>query len=119
MSVQAISSYVGVPKDSEANFHGQRVVYFGWDHHMMFYAPLCIALPPDMRFGDVISQTLAQAWGMHPEFSAIDWDKVQWSKTGETFNPDFEKSLDENQIRHKDIIRIQTPDLQGIDNCGF
>ena len=55
----------------------------------------------------------------HPEFKQIDWSQVQWLRSngtaaGEPFTPDFTKSLAENGLGHKDVIRFRTPGMTGI-----
>ena len=44
----------------------------------------------------------------------IDWSKVEWLKSGQPWQPDVEKSLAENGLKHKDVIRLRTPGLTGI-----
>ena len=47
MPIQAITpDYKGEVLDKFENFHGNQVVYVGWDHHLMFCAALmcCFAL---------------------------------------------------------------------------
>ena len=119
MATKAISSdYMGEMKDVVENFHGNQIVYFGWDHHLMFCAPLAFPLPPDMPFGAVLSDVLPGALGMHPDFESIDWAAVQWRLNGETWQPDAAKSLAENGIDHKSILRFKTPGLNGVAGSG-
>ena len=52
MAVAAITpDYTGERRDRVENFHGNQVVYVGWDHHLMFCSPVAFALPPDTPFG--------------------------------------------------------------------
>lgn len=119
MPVKAIrDDYDFEPKDLEKNFHGNRVVYVGWDHHLMFCAPVSFPLPPDMPFGALLEQVLPDAFGMHPDFPQIDWDTVVWRRNGEPFEPDLAASLDANGIDHKTVIRMHTPGLNGIGGSG-
>ena len=119
MSVKAMGEFVGVSKDAEANFHGARVVYFGWDQHLMFYAPVTVPLPPTTTFNDIIGGVLPQLFSKHPEFADIDWDQAQWSRNGEAFSPDREGDLNANGIAHKTIVRFKTPGLNGLQGSGF
>ncbi len=119
MPVNAIlDNYRFEPKDIEANFHGNRLVYVGWDHHMMFCAPVAFPLPPDMPFGALVDEVIPNAFGMHPDFADIDWDKVEWRLNGELFAPDKSASLDALGIKHKSVIRMHTPGLDGIGGSG-
>jgi len=119
MSYNTIRPFTAVSKDARANFHGAQVVYFGWDKHLMFYAPVCKPLPPDMPFRQVVEQVLPESWGAHPEFAHIDWNEVRWLRDGEPFTPDMERSLVDNGVLHKSVVRLQTPGLNGIGDIGF
>jgi len=119
MSVQSIRPFKAVPKDVLANFHGQQIVYFGWDQHLMFYSPVCKPLSPTMPFQAVIDTVLPESFGAHPEFDKIDWQCVTWLKDGVPFTPAPEKSLLENGITHKTIVRMKTTGLNGLGGTGF
>lgn len=114
MAVHAIKEYIGEVKDRQENFHGNQLLYIGWDDHLMFCAPFCFPFPPAMRFGDVLEQVLPGAYGYHPDFKAVDWSKAEWLKSGQPFQPDVNKSLAENGLQHKDVLRFRTPGLTGI-----
>ena len=44
MAVAAITEdYAGERKDRVENFHCNQLVYIGWDHHLMFCAPVAFA----------------------------------------------------------------------------
>lgn len=119
MSYITIRPFAVRPKDVQANFHGAQIVYFAWDQHLMFYAPVCKPLPPTMLFQQVISQVLPESWGKHPEFSRIQWERACWLCDGLAFVPKMDKSLLENGITHKSVVRLQTPGLRGINDIGF
>jgi phenol hydroxylase P4 protein len=114
MAVHAIKEYIGEVKDRQENFNGNQLLYIGWEDHLMFCAPFCFPFPPAMRFGDIIEQVLPGTYGYHPDFKAIDWSKAEWLKSGLPFQPDVNKSLAENGLSHKDVIRFRTPGLTGI-----
>jgi phenol hydroxylase P4 protein len=119
MAVAAITEdYTGEVLDRVENFHGNQVLYLGWDHHTMFCAPVAFAVPPDMPFSKVLEELMPGAYSLHPEFADIDWDKVQWHLNGESFTPDRDATLAEQGIDHKSIIRFNTPGLDGIKGCG-
>jgi len=44
---------------------------------------------------------------------------VRWLRDGEPFTPDMERSLAENGVLHKSVVRLQTPGLNGIGDIGF
>jgi phenol hydroxylase P4 protein len=114
MSVAAIRKYEFEPADSQAKFHGARLLYVGWEDHLLFCAPFCFPLPPDMPFRALLDKVLPDAFGYHPDFARIDWNKTEWFKSGQPWQPDYDKSLGENGLRHKDVIRFRTLGLTGI-----
>ena len=114
MPVTSIKPYRSVTKDVVANYHGAQLLFIGWDEHLMFYSPLTICVPPTLRFGDLIEANLRPSFGVHPDFAKIDWSKAEWLKSGQPWKPDPAKSLAENGLKHKDVIRFRTPGLTGI-----
>lgn len=113
MTVAAIKPYAFPPRDSVEKFPAP-LLYIGWEDHLMFCAPFCIPVPPDTSFGALPQGVLPGIYGYHPDFAKIVWSKVEWLKSGKPFKPDPAKSLAENGIRHKDVIRFRTPGLCGI-----
>jgi phenol/toluene 2-monooxygenase (NADH) P4/A4 len=123
MTVAAIKDYHFPPADSLDKFHGNQLIYVGWDQHLLFCAPYCFPLSPAMPFGALVDQVLPPAFGYHPDFQKIDWSQVQWLRgngtaQGEPFTPDFAKSLADNGLGHKDAIRFRTPGLNGIQGVA-
>lgn len=114
MSVNAVKPYQGEIKDSLDRFHGNQLLYIGWDKHLMFCAPFCFPFPPQMKFQDILEKVLPGSFGYHPEFARIDWSKAQWKKSGKPWKPDYAKSLAENGLVHKDVLRFYVPGLDGI-----
>ncbi len=115
MSVVALKpGYSGTVADSEERFHGNRLLYIGWEDHLLFCAPVCLPLPPSMPFGALIKDVLPGVYGSHPDFQAIDWSKTEWFDSGLAFQPDPAKSLADNGLGHKSVIRFRTPGLTGI-----
>jgi phenol/toluene 2-monooxygenase (NADH) P4/A4 len=100
-------------KDVRENFPAP-LLYIGWEDHLMFAAPICLPLPPDMPFGAIGAAVLPGVYGYHPDFAKIDWATAEWFKSGQPWTPDPAKSLVENGLVHKDVIRLRTPGLTGI-----
>lgn len=115
MPVAAIKEYIGEDKDRLANFHGNQLLFVGWEDRLLFCAPFAFPFPPAMRFGDVIEKVLPGAFGYHPDWAKIDWSKAEWFKSGKPWTPNFARSLADNGLRHKDVIRFRTPGLTGIE----
>jgi phenol hydroxylase P4 protein len=113
MTVAAVKEYRFPAKDVRERFPAP-LLYIGWEDHLLFCAPHCLPLPPDMPFGALATQVLPGIYGYHPDFAQIDWSKVEWSKSGRPWQPDPAKSLADNGLEHKDVIRFRTPGLTGI-----
>lgn len=119
MAVAAIvDNYRGERLDAVENFHGNQVLYVGWDHHLMFCAPVAFAVPPDTPFSKVLEELIPGAYSLHPEFDQVDWDKAEWYLNGEPFIPQPDVTIAEQGIDHKSIIRFSTPGLDGIKGSG-
>ena len=114
MSVKSIGDYSFTPKDKVENFHGNMLVYMQWEKHLSFCAPLAFPLPPDMPFGDLVAGVLAPAYAVHPDSENVDFEKGEWQLNNVPFTPDFSKSLQENGLSHKSVIRVRTPALEGL-----
>lgn len=117
MSVAAIQEYAFPAQDTADKFPVP-LLYIGWDQHMLFCAPFCLPLPPQMPFGALIENVLPSLYSVHPDFAHIDWAQVQWLKGGQPWQPDPAKSLAENGLKHKDAIRFRTPGLNGIQGSA-
>jgi len=118
MAVTAIGEYPVLPRDLQENFHGNIMVIVGWDKHLMISSPMAFPLPPDMPFGALVQEVMPAAFSPHPDWAEIDWSNVIWLLNGEPFEPDMEKSLADNGVDHKSVIRFQTPGLDGIQGSG-
>lgn len=119
MTVKTISGdYPQTMMDSVDRFHGNQLVYVGWDHHTSICTANAYPLPPDMPFAALTAEVLPSVLAPHPDFAQIDWDTVEWLLDGEAFTPDQAKSLKENGIGHKSLIRFKTPGLDGYKGTG-
>lgn len=120
MAVQAAyEDYTGQVADAVDKFHGNQVVYIGWDGHMMFPFAAAFPLPPDMPFAALVKDLLPSVYAVHPDFASIDWSRASWLLDGEPFAPDPGKSIGANGIGHKSLLRLVTPGLNGIGDIGF
>lgn len=119
MATKALRDYDFPSRDAVEGFHGNQMVFVGWDKHLMFCAPFGWPLPPSMPFGALLEAVLPPAFGAHPQFAQVDWAKAEWTKGGKPFKPDPAKSLADNGIGHKDVLRFRTPGLDGLYGAGF
>ena len=113
MPVQALKPYNIPAADTQDKFHGGQLLYIGWDDHLMFCAPFAYCLPPSTRFSELVEKHLPFSFSRHPDWAKIDFSKVVWLKSGKPFQPDMNKTLAEQGIKHKDALRLQTPGLNG------
>lgn len=118
MPVVSIGEYPVLPRDVKENFHGNIMVVVGWDKHLMISSPMAFPLPPDMPFQALVREVMPAAFAEHPEWERINFASVRWLLNGEVFEPEMEKSLAENGVDHKSVIRFQTPGLDGIQGSG-
>lgn len=112
-SPPSIGAYPLRQQDTEDRFHGKRLIYLCWDHHLMYCAPFCVPLPPTLPFGALVRDVLPELYGEHPEFESIDWQRTHWFVSSRRFLPDFGKSLEHHGLGHKSLIRFRTPALEG------
>lgn len=118
MPVKSIGEYPALVRDNLENFHGNQLVFVGWDHHLMIDSPRAFPLPPDMPFGALVNEVMPVAYGPHPEWAQVNWDEAQWMLDGGAFTPDMDASLKDNGIGHKSVVRFKTPGLNGIAGSG-
>lgn len=111
MPVTARKPFVGKPADVVSNYYGNQLVYVTWDRHLMFAAPFILCLAPTMNFGDLVNGPIRDLIQADPDAAQIDWTKVEWLKSNQPFDPDFERSLAENGVKHKEQLRFATPGL--------
>lgn len=112
--IAAVPDYRGEMLDRQEKFHGKQLLYIGWEDHLMYCAPLCIPVDPQTTFGTLAKEIIPNLYAEHPDLELIDWDKVQWLRSGQAFNPDFTASVLDNGLGHKAIVRFRTPGLVGI-----
>jgi phenol hydroxylase P4 protein len=112
--LRTLGDYPMRQADTEDRFFGNRLIYLGWDNHLMYCAPFCVPLPPSLPFGALVRDVLPELFGEHPEFEQIDWQRTHWFNSNRRFLPDFGKSLEFHGLTHKSLIRFRTPALEGI-----
>ncbi len=100
-------------RDRRENFHGNMVVYLHWEEHLSFCAAMAFPLPPDMPFGAMVEEVLKPHYSAHPDFEKIDWAAVKWTIDGAEATPALDRSLADNGVGHKSLIRFWTPGLHG------
>ena len=106
--------YTGEIRDRVENFHGKQLLFVGWEDHLMFCAPHCIPVTPSTPFRTLVEEMLPAMYSSHPDWLSVDLNKAEWFRSGVPFTPDFDRTLQENGLGHKAVIRFRTPGLTGI-----
>jgi len=120
MAVKSIGKYEAKMMDRVENFHGNQLVYIGWDKHRLINSAMGFPLPPQMPFAALLSDVMPMCYKDHPDFEKVVWDdSVIWNLNGKAFTPNKDKSLEENGIDHKSILRFETPNLTGLNGVGM
>lgn len=117
--LKTLAAYEFPSRDAVENYKGRQLLYINWEHHRMFSRPFVLALPPDTLFGDIIDKHMAVHYSYHPDWAHIDWHAVTWRSGKTPIAPDRNKTLAENGIGHKDLLRFSTPGLEGIAGTGY
>lgn len=119
MPVNAITpEYQGEVLDKLENFHGNQVVYVGWDHHLMFCAAFAFPVPPEMPFKALLEEVMPDSFGVHEEFALVNWETTEWLLDNQPFQPQMDVSLSAQGVSHKSVLRFNTPELKGFQNAG-
>ena len=116
--LKTLAPYEFKSRDAVENYKGRQLLYVNWERHRMFSRPFVLALPPETKFS-VILERMADCFSYHPDWKQVDWNTVVWQNGNKPFSPDRDKTLAENGIGHKDLIRFRTPGLDGIAGTGY
>lgn len=119
MTVKALAEYSYPSSDALENYKGKQLLYVNWEQHRMFSRPFVLALPPETMFSLIIEKYITDCYSYHPDFAQIDWSRVIWQNSNTVFTPDPARSLRDNGIGHKDLIRFTTPGLNGLAGSGY
>jgi phenol hydroxylase P4 protein len=119
MPVHALGAYDFGSRDAVERYKGRQLLFVNWEKHRMFSRAFVLALSPDTPFSQLLEKFIPEAYGFHPDFARIDWKAVTWCNSTTPFTPDPARSLRENGIGHKDLIRFTTPGLDGLGGMGY
>lgn len=111
MPVAAIGEYEFAPRDHAGLYGDNQIVYFCWEGHLLFAAPFITFVPRGVMLGQYLNDTIRPLLGPDPDAVALDWAMAQWSNGPAPFTPDFDATITDNGIGHKDKIIMRTPGL--------
>ncbi|HJW04765.1 MAG TPA: phenol hydroxylase subunit P4 [Azospira sp.] len=109
MAVTSTKPYVGVPRDTVANFNGKQIVYVCWDQHLLFATPFLTVVEPGMRLRDFLDNVVKPLMQADPDAAAVDLTQALWTKGRQPWLPNFNASLSDNGIGHKEQLLFRTP----------
>ena len=114
MAVKCISGeYPSVNMDSVERFHGNQLVYVGWDHHTLYCSAHAMLVSPQQTFQEFLDQQMQAGFHQHPDFENIKWDEVQFTLNKQVIQPRPEQTLAEIGFDQKSLLRFVTPGLNG------
>lgn len=110
MPVRAIhNNYQFEPRDQQANYHDNILLYIGWDAHLLFCSAKAFLISPNATFGDVLDNLMPAGFSQHPDFGEIDWAQATFNLDGAAIAPSREQKLSELGVMHKSLLRFATP----------
>ena len=119
MAVKFIGAAYDFPcANRQENYGGDMSLYMVWDRHLIYCAPNAYRVPPAMKFRDFLEQVFAPDYAQHPDVKKVDWEQGVWQLENAPWQPDLDKSLEENGIAHNSFIRVITPGLEGMHGVG-
>ncbi len=87
-------------------------IFLHWKNQPLFFSQIGTWVPADLRFADFVRDTLPRAFGAHPCFALIRWNRARWAVDKRPLDPDPARTLRENAITHGALLSLDTP---GID----
>jgi len=109
MAVTSTKPYIGVARDTVANFNGKQIVYVYWEQHLLFSTPYLTVVEPGMRFADFLANVVKPLMQPDPDAAKVDLTQVEWTSGKKAFKPDLNATLAENGIGHKTQLCFRTP----------
>ncbi len=100
--------YAGPVRDRVENFHGAQLVYVHWEDHLNFCSSIALPLPPQTPFGALTSEILPSLYSVDPEWAEVDLSTARWMLDGADWAPDPARSLADQGVGHKSLIRFWT-----------
>lgn len=106
--VSLAPGYSGLVRDRVENYHGAQLVFVHWEGHLNFCAAITLPLPPGTPFGALTSEVLPSLYKADPEWSGEALTGARWMLDGKDWSPDPAKTIGEQGVGHKSLIRFWT-----------
>ncbi|MEG2268750.1 MAG: phenol hydroxylase subunit P4 [Acinetobacter sp.] len=118
MPVRAITDdYSFAPRDTQANYGDNILVYIGWDHHTLFCSAKAFLISPQATFKQLLDTLMPAGFSQHPEFNAIDWQQAEFLLDRQKIELQLDATLTNLGFGHKSLLRFSIPDLNGYNNA--
>lgn len=109
MPVAALNpGYSGPIRDKVENFHGAQLVYVHWEGHLNFCAAITLPLPANTPFAALAGEILPSLYQEDPAWASVDMSSARWMLDGQDWSPEADKSIGEQGVGHKSLIRFWT-----------
>lgn len=112
-------SYEFESKNRAEAYGGDINFYIQWERHLMFACPSAYRAPVNMKLRDFLEQLLRPDFAAHPDTAKLDFDECEWKRDQQAWQPDLEKTLEENGIGHMDYLQFRSPALDGMHGTGY
>lgn len=100
--------YEGPVRDRVENFHGAQLVYVHWEEHLNFCAAITLPLPAETPFSALTEEILPSLYQADPDWAGVDLSAARWMLDGKGWSPDPGRSIGEQSVGHKSLIRFWT-----------
>ena len=95
------------------------MLVINWLDHLLFCTPVVLVVSPALVFRDLLTEFLPGCYSQHPDWAKVDMAKAVWELDGKPFTPTLDKTLAEQGIGHKSMLRFETPGLKGIKGISY
>lgn len=103
MAIKSLAPYEFPSRSAVENYGGNMMVNLLRRDSVLYCCGSTVLVPPDMKWKDFVETQVKPYVEADPDFKGGEW---VWKLVDEDFNPDDDKSLEENGIRHKMTVSI-------------
>ena len=119
MTVKHLGDSYDFPSANREECYGGDInFYIQWEQHLMYACPSAYRAPKAMKFGDFLEQMLRPDYHAHPDTAKLDFSKLEWQRDQQPWQPDLDKSIEDNGIGHMDYLQFKSPELPGMHGVG-
>lgn len=112
------AGYAFPSANREEGYGGDINFYIQWERHLLYACPSAYRVPRAMKFRDFLEQLFRPDYGAHPDTARLDFECCTWQLDQQPWQPDLERTLEENGIRHMSYVQLRSPGLDGMHGVG-